>query len=86
MRQQEKMIQEMERAISKREAIQLSNINLITGKGGKDAAKNTHAGVRKAIAQLKQTLDQNVREARKLDSDIAAQEQQNQLLFEELQV
>jgi len=82
-RQQEKMIQEMELAIAKRETIQLNSLHLITGKA-KDPEKATQMGIRKAAAGLKQQLEGQLKESRQVEIEIAKQEEQSQILLDEL--
>lgn len=82
-RQQEKMIQEMELAITKRETIQLNSLNLITGKA-KDPEKATQMGIRKAAQTLKGQLEAQLKETRQVELEIARQEEQAGILLEEL--
>jgi hypothetical protein len=85
-KQQEKMIQDMERAIQKREQIQLTSMQLITGKiGGHGKAELTQAALKKSIAQLKSSVDGTQAEMRQVDEDINRQEDANQQLLDELQ-
>ena len=83
-REQERMIVEMEKAIGKREVIQLASLNNLLGKGS-DPNRPTQAAVRKALSQLKASLEQTIREARAIEQEIVNQENQSQILLDELQ-
>ncbi len=82
-RKQEAMIVAMEKAIAKRETIQLSNMHLLLGKS-KDPNAVTQAGARKAVQQLRQEVTKMVREMQGVEEQIAKQDQLMQYIDGEL--
>jgi len=80
-RQQEKMIQEMERTIEKKEHIRLGTVAM----SGKKQKHYTQATLKKKIMTLKQQLKSNINENKRVVEDVSRQTEINRKLLEELE-
>jgi len=78
-KQQEKMIQEMERTIAKKDTIKIATTS------SKNSAALTAAQLKKKLQSLKVELSATSKESQRVSADISKQEEQNSLLAEELE-